>query len=99
MDKYEIELGLYQDCFYEIKKRTEVIGDHINRKTTEKYLIIEVETVCLQFRKILEKIMLIKDFMTMNRMLRRSMKDRGEELTALTVDRDYRQIDILAIYR
>lgn len=41
----------------------------------------------------------LKDFMTMNRMLRRSMKDRGEELTALTVDRDYRQIDILAIYR
>ena len=38
MDKYEIELGLYQDCLYEIKKRTEVIGDHINRKTTEKYL-------------------------------------------------------------
>ncbi len=59
MDKYEIELGLYQDCLYEIKKRTEVIGDHINRKTTEKYLIIEVETVCLQFRKILEKIMLM----------------------------------------
>lgn len=27
--------------------------------TTEKYLIIEVETVCLQFRKILEKIVLM----------------------------------------
>ncbi|MBR2553373.1 MAG: hypothetical protein IKE94_00815 [Aeriscardovia sp.] len=59
MDNHEIELGLYQDCLYEIKKRTEVIRDHINRKNVEKYLIIEVETVCLQFRKILEKIMLM----------------------------------------
>ncbi len=59
MDKYTIELGKYQDCLYEIKKRIEVIGDHINKKTTEKYLIIEVETVCLQFRKIIEKIMLM----------------------------------------
>lgn len=41
----------------------------------------------------------LKDFMTMNRMMRRSTKDRGKELTALTVDKDYRQIDILAIYR
>ncbi|MBQ6426007.1 MAG: hypothetical protein IJJ92_04365 [Clostridia bacterium] len=59
MDNHKIELGLYQDCLYEIKKRIDVIGDHINKKTTEKYLIIEVETVCLQFRKILEKIMLM----------------------------------------
>ena len=41
----------------------------------------------------------LKDFMTMNRMMRRGMKDRGEELKALTVDKDYRQIDILAIYK
>lgn len=41
----------------------------------------------------------LKDFMTMNRMMRRSMKDRGKELTALTVDKNYRMIDILAIYR
>ena len=40
-----------------------------------------------------------KDFITMNRMMRRSMKDRGEQLTALTVDKEYRQIDILAIYK
>lgn len=41
----------------------------------------------------------LKDFMSMNRMMRRSMKDRGEELTAITVDKEYRKIDILAIYR
>jgi hypothetical protein len=41
----------------------------------------------------------LKDFMTMNRMMRRNMKDRGEELKALTVDKAYRQIDILAIYK
>lgn len=41
----------------------------------------------------------LKDFMTMNRMMRRSMQNLGEELTALTVDKDYRQIDVLAIYR
>lgn len=59
MHDYQIELKLYQDCLYEIKKRIDVIADHINRITTEKYLIIEVETVCLQFRKILEKIALM----------------------------------------
>ena len=41
----------------------------------------------------------LKDFIVMNRMLRRSMDDRGEELKAFTVDSDYRQIDILAIYQ
>ncbi len=55
MKDYSAILRLYQDCLYEIKKRIEVIADHINKATTEKYLIIEVETVCLQFRKILEK--------------------------------------------
>ena len=59
MNNYKIELGLYQDCLYEIKRRIDVIADHINKVTTEKYLIIEVETVCLQFRKILEKIALM----------------------------------------
>ena len=59
MGKYDVELELYHECLYEIKKRTEVIADHINRVTTEKYMIIEVETVCLQFRKILEKIALM----------------------------------------
>jgi len=41
----------------------------------------------------------LKDFISMNRSMRRSMDDRGEELAALMVDREYRQIDILAIYR
>lgn len=59
MTDHKVELGLYQDCLYEIKRRIGVIADHLNRVTTEKYLIIEVETVCLQFRKILEKIALM----------------------------------------
>ena len=41
----------------------------------------------------------LKDFMTMNRMMRRSLKDRGKELNALMVEKNYRMIDILAIYR
>ena len=59
MEDYKVELNLYHDCLYEIKRRIEVIADHLNKKITERYLIIEVETICLQFRKILEKIMLI----------------------------------------
>lgn len=59
MSDYKIELGLYQDCLYEIKRRIDVIADHLNNKYIETYLIIEVETICLQFRKILEKIMLM----------------------------------------
>lgn len=59
MSNYKIELNLYQDCLYEIKRRIDVAADHINKVTTEKYLIVEVETVCLQFRKILEKIALM----------------------------------------
>lgn len=59
MNEYKIELNLYQDCLYEIKNRINVIADHLNHITTEKYLIIEVETICLQFRKILEKIALM----------------------------------------
>lgn len=59
MDDYKVELGLYHDCLYEIKKRVEVIAAHINRQVHEKYLLVEVETVCLQFRKILEKILLM----------------------------------------
>jgi len=59
MSDHKVELGLYHDCMYDIKRRIEVISDHLNHVTTEKYLIIEVETVCLQFRKILEKIALM----------------------------------------
>ena len=59
MSEYNVELELYQDCLYEIKRRIDVIFNHLNKVTTETYLIIEVETVCLQFRKILEKIALM----------------------------------------
>src|SRR5699024_5058643 len=59
MEDYKVELNLYHDCLYEIKRRIEVIADHLNKKITERYLIIEVETICIQFRKILEKIMLM----------------------------------------
>ena len=59
MDNYKVELGLYHDCLYEIKKRVEVIAAHINKQIHEKYLLVEVETICLQFRKILEKILLM----------------------------------------
>lgn len=41
----------------------------------------------------------LKDFISLNRMMRKSIKDRGDELQPLFLDRRYRQIDILAIYR
>ena len=41
----------------------------------------------------------LKDFISLNRMMRKSIKDRGAELQPLMLDRKYRQIDILAIYR
>lgn len=59
MNKYNIELNLYHDCLYELQRRISVISDHLNGKIHEQYLIIEVETLCLQFRKVLEKIALM----------------------------------------
>lgn len=41
----------------------------------------------------------LRDFITMNRMMRRNMKDRGEGLTPLLAGNVYRQIDVLAVYR
>ena len=41
----------------------------------------------------------LKDFMSLNRVMRKSIKDRGKELAALNVERNYRRADILAIYR
>lgn len=41
----------------------------------------------------------LKDFISLNRMMRKSIKDRGAELQPLMLDRKYRQIAILAIYR
>lgn len=52
-------IKLYSDCLYEIGKRIDVIRDHLNGITVERYKIIEVETICLQFRKLLEKIALM----------------------------------------
>ena len=34
MEDYKVELNLYHDCLYEIKRRIEVIADHINKKIT-----------------------------------------------------------------
>lgn len=59
MRDYSVELALYYNCLFDIKKRIEVITDHLNNITIEKYWIVEVETVCLQFRKILENIALM----------------------------------------
>lgn len=41
----------------------------------------------------------LKDFLTINRTMRRNMKERKEGLDPLCVDKEYRRIDILAIYR
>lgn len=41
----------------------------------------------------------LKDFISLNRMMRKSIKNRGDELQPLMLDKKYRQIDILAIYR
>ena len=41
----------------------------------------------------------LKDFMSLNRAMRKSIKDRGKELAALNVEKNYRRADILAIYR
>ena len=41
----------------------------------------------------------LKDFMTLNRTLRRSMGERGEGLHAIYADGDYRMIEMLAIYQ
>ena len=59
MNPYNIEMDLYYNCLYEIKRRIEVIAAHINRELTERYKIVEVEFICLQFRKILELIALL----------------------------------------
>lgn len=50
------ELKQYRNCLYEIQRRIMVIEDHLNERYVEKYLICEVEFICLQYRKILENI-------------------------------------------
>lgn len=41
----------------------------------------------------------LKDFMTLNRMMRRSMGDRPEGMNEIFADKDYRTIEVLAIYQ
>lgn len=41
----------------------------------------------------------LKDFMTLNRMMRRSMGERPEGMNEIFVDKDYRTIEALAIYQ
>ena len=41
----------------------------------------------------------LKDFLTLNRMMRKSFEDRGKELSEIFVDKDYKTIDVLAIYQ
>lgn len=41
----------------------------------------------------------LKDFMTLNRAMRKKMTSRNESINAICVDEDYRTIDVLAIYR
>ena len=36
MEDYKVELNLYHDCLYEIKRRIEVIADHLNKKITAR---------------------------------------------------------------
>ena len=38
----------------EINRRIDVINEHLDGVINEKLLVVEAETVCLQFRKILE---------------------------------------------
>lgn len=41
----------------------------------------------------------LKDFMSMGRMMRRSIDNKSKELKPLYLDQEYKQIDILAIYQ
>lgn len=41
----------------------------------------------------------LKDFMSLNRMMRKSMGDRGKEFSPIYVDAPYRILEVLAIYR
>ncbi len=41
----------------------------------------------------------LKDFMSLNRMMRKSIGERGKEFSPIYVDEQYRMIEVLAIYR
>ena len=41
----------------------------------------------------------LKDFMTLNRVMRRSIEGRTDGLNEIYADKDYRTIEVLAIYQ
>lgn len=41
----------------------------------------------------------LKDFMTLNRVMRRSIEERTDGLNEIYADKDYRTIEVLAIYQ
>ena len=53
-----LDVERYRNNLFDIKKRTEVISEHLRGIRKTKYLITEVEFLCLQFRKTLELIAL-----------------------------------------
>lgn len=76
----------------------------VNYEEMEKYEELEVTIIArvtssnmISFEKAFYDP--LKDFMTLNRMMRRSMNRRTEGLNEIFVDRDYRTIEILAIYQ
>ena len=52
------DISKYRQNLFDIKKRVEVISEHLQGIRNTKYLITEVEFLCLQFRKVLELIAL-----------------------------------------
>lgn len=52
------DLNKYHKNLYDITKRMEVVSEHLRGISNTKYIITEVEFLCLQFRKILELIAL-----------------------------------------
>ncbi len=58
MLKLTRDLSKYRDNLCEIKKRVEVIVDHLTDDSISIFSITDVEFLCLQFRKILELIAL-----------------------------------------
>ena len=53
-----VEVKKYQQCLYDITKRTEVINHYIDGVKTTGYLGTDIELIALQFRKIVELIAL-----------------------------------------
>lgn len=52
----DIDVKRYSSLLAEVKLRMEVISEHLNGLRATKYVMTEVEFLCLQFRKVLELI-------------------------------------------